>query len=387
MLNMNKNLVFAGGGHAHLTALKHLSYFIRSGYAVTLISPSIYHYYSGMGPGMLSGTYHPWEVRFHLQRMAERAGARFVLDEVDHFNPRERILFLKSGKKIGYDITSFNLGSEVPIETLGYSASGVVFPVKPLVNLLKVRQAILDAIRQGKTLRLAVIGGGPAGVEISANIRMLLNQNSGRGEVVLIGGKRLLAGGPERLHDIVHKAISGKGIEIIEGHHAEAIQQGSVILTNGQTIDFDIAVVAIGIHPSRVFKTSGVPVGNDGGMLVNAQLQSVAHPEIFGGGDCISLENQSLKKVGVYAVRQNPILLHNLLASINGGLMKIFKPQKDYLLILNIGNREGIFWKRNIVWRGRSAFLLKDYIDRRFMRTFQISGEMTERTEAVNEYP
>jgi NADH dehydrogenase FAD-containing subunit len=384
---MDKNLVFIGGGHAHLTALKHLTDFIRTGCAVTLISPSIYHYYSGMGPGMIAGTYHPWEVRFHLQRMAERAGARFVLEEVDHFNPRERILFLKSGKEIGYDIASFNLGSEVPIETLGPPAPGRIFPVKPLINLLKIRHAVLDGIRQGKTLRLAVIGGGPAGVEISANIRMLLDQNSGRGEVVLIGGKRLLAGGPERLHGIVYKSLSAKGIEIIEGHHAEVLQQGSIMLTNGQTIDFDIAVVAIGIQPSRVFKTSGVPVGNDGGMLVNAHLQSVAYPEIFGGGDCISLETQPLKKVGVYAVRQNPILLHNLLASINGGPMQDFKPQREYLLILNIGNGEGIFWKRNIVWRGRSAFLLKDYIDRRFMRTFQISGEKTERTESVNEYP
>jgi NADH dehydrogenase FAD-containing subunit len=384
---MDKELVFAGGGHAHLTALKHLSEFIRSGHAVTLISPSVYHYYSGMGPGMLAGTYHPWEVRFHLQRMAERAGARFILDEVVHFDPRERILFLRSGQQINYDIASFNLGSEVPIETLGLSISDGIFPVKPLVNLLKIRKTVLDGIRQGKTLKLAVIGGGPAGVEISANLRMLLDQKSSRGEITLIAGKRLLAGGPEKLHDMVHKSLSAKGIEIIEGHHAETVQQGSIMLTNRQIIDFDIAVVAIGILPSRVFKVSGVPVGGDGGMLVNSHLQSVAYPQIFGGGDCISLENQPLKKVGVYAVRQNPILLHNILAAIKGGPMKDFKPQREYLLILNIGNGEGIFWKKNMIWQGRSAFLLKDYIDRRFMGKFQISGEMAERSEVINEYP
>lgn len=384
---MGKHLVFAGGGHAHLTALKHLQDFIRSGHAVTLISPSIYHYYSGMGPGMLSGAYHPWEVRFNLRKMAENSGARFILDEVVHFDPHERIFFLKSGQQIGYDIASFNLGSEVPLETLGPSEPGRIFPVKPVVNLLKIRQAVLDGIRTGRTLRLVVIGGGPAGVEISANLRMLLDQNSGRGEIVLLGGKRLLAGGPEKLYDIVHKSLAEKGIVIIEARHAEAIHQGSIILTNGQTIDFDIAVVAIGIRPSPLFKISGVAVGSDDGMLVNGQLQSVAYPEIFGGGDCISFENQPLKKVGVYAVRQNPILLHNLLAAMDGGPMKDFKPQKEYLLIFNMGNGKGIFWKRNIVWKGRTAFLLKDYIDRRFMRTFQISGERTERREALNEYP
>jgi NADH dehydrogenase FAD-containing subunit len=107
----------------------------------------------------------------------------------------------------------------------------------------------------------------------------------------------------------------------------------------------------------------------------------VAYPDIFGGGDCISLEERSLAKVGVYAVRQNPILFHNLLAALEGGKMAVFKPQKDFLLIFNMGNGQGIFWKKNWVWENRFAFLLKDYIDRRFMRTFQVSGELGEKND------
>ncbi|MBS1127078.1 MAG: FAD-dependent pyridine nucleotide-disulfide oxidoreductase family protein [Nitrospirae bacterium] len=52
---MKKHLVFVGGGHAHLTALLHLKDYVDCGHRVTLISSSDYHYYSGMGPGMLSG--------------------------------------------------------------------------------------------------------------------------------------------------------------------------------------------------------------------------------------------------------------------------------------------------------------------------------------------
>jgi len=75
---MGKHLIFVGGGHAHLTALKNLSKFRELGHDVTLISPSPYHYYSGMGPGMLSGIYHPWEVRFHIKKLAEDRGATFI---------------------------------------------------------------------------------------------------------------------------------------------------------------------------------------------------------------------------------------------------------------------------------------------------------------------
>ncbi len=65
-------------GHAHLTSLKNLSHFKKLGHQVTLISSSPYHYYSGMGPGMLSGIYHPREVRFHVKKMTEDQGTAFI---------------------------------------------------------------------------------------------------------------------------------------------------------------------------------------------------------------------------------------------------------------------------------------------------------------------
>jgi hypothetical protein len=87
-----------------------------------------------------------------------------------------------------------------------------------------------------------------------------------------------------------------------------------------------------------------------------------------------------LARVGVYAVRQNPILHHNLMVALDGGAMKTFIPPRDYMLILNMGNGRGILSKSNWVWHGRLSFFLKDFIDKRFMRRFQISGELSEPT-------
>jgi NADH dehydrogenase FAD-containing subunit len=122
-----------------------------------------------------------------------------------------------------------------------------------------------------------------------------------------------------------------------------------------------------------------LPTGSDGGLLVNAYLQSVAHPEIFGGGDCISFEPQPLDKVGVYAVRQNPVLYANLLAALEDRTMQAFQPQDTYLLIYNLGNETGIFYRGKWVLKGRLIFWLKDTIDRKFTRKFQVSGETSEK--------
>ena len=48
-----------------------------------------------------------------------------------------------------------------------------------------------------------------------------------------------------------------------------------------------------------------------------------------------------------------------------------------------MGNGKGIFWKKNWIWEGRLNFLLKDYVDRKFMRTFQVSGELDEHSEDI----
>jgi NADH dehydrogenase FAD-containing subunit len=176
---------------------------------------------------------------------------------------------------------------------------------------------------------------------------------------------------------LTKSSLSRRNIEIIESDRAKHFEKGRVVLENGREIPADVIFLTWGIQPSRVFKNSDLPTGADGGLLVNAYLQSIKYPEIFGGGDCIGFQEKSLDKVGVYAVRQNPVLYHNLLAAVTGTEMRPFDPGGDYLLIFNLGNGKGILWKKKIIWMGRLSFYLKDTIDRRFMKRFQISGELT----------
>ena len=379
---MRKNLVLVGGGHAHLTVLLNLANYVQRGHRVTIIGPSPYHYYSGMGPGMLSGIYRPREVRFHVKKMVQDRGGTFLEDRVMRIDAGNRILFLQSEKQIPYDVVSFNTGSEVPLHLILSTKQENIIPVKPVINLLKARRLIVKNLVDRK-MNFIVIGGGPAGVEVAANLWRLTKENQKEFKITLIAGQRLLGGFPDRARTLTLRSFSRRGMEVIEGNHAKEIRKETVLLSDGKRLSFDFALIALGIKSSPLFKQSNLPTGEDGGLLVNSHLQSVAHPEIFGGGDCISLSGHPLAKVGVYAVRQNPILSHNLLAALEGGEMQIFTPQKDYMLIFNMGNGRGIFWRKKFIWNGRLAFLLKDYIDRKFMRKFQVSGEREEPDEII----
>jgi NADH dehydrogenase FAD-containing subunit len=368
--------VFVGGGHAHLTALLKLKDYIDCGHQVTLVSSSEYHYYSGMGPGMLSGTYQPREIRFHVKKLAEDRGASFLEDRVIRISPSEHKLFLNSGRAVTYDVVSFNTGSEV-VADVKHKTGENVFTVKPIINLLRAKQYILKNMGQ-RVLRVVIIGGGPAGVECAGNIWRLIQDNKGRAEIYFIAGTKLLKNLPERVCNRVRSSFQERDIRIIEGRHMKSLETNSIFFDDATEMSYDVALVATGVRPPSLFKDSGLATGKDGGMLVNSYLQSVDRPDIFGGGDCISLQGQPLAKVGVYAVRENPVLYRNLFAALEGGELITFTPQEKYLLIFNLGNGQGIFWRDQFILNGRPAFFLKDYIDRKFMRKFQVSGELME---------
>jgi NADH dehydrogenase FAD-containing subunit len=373
---MRKHMVFTGGGHVHLTALLRLRDYLRAGHRVTLIGPSPYHYYSGMGPGLLSGIYRPAEVRFHVKKMAEDRGAAFLEDRVVKVEPARRALILGSGEELRYDVVSFNTGSEVPADIVDPSADNV-FPVKPIENLLAARKKVLDA-PGGQSLRAIVVGGGTAGVEIAANLGRLGRESGKIGRITLVSRSKVLDDLPGKARALVRDALARLRIELIEEVGARSIGKGVVRLDNGVNLQGDMVFVAVGVKPSSLFADSGLPTGTDGGLLVNDSLQCVRYPDLFGGGDCITLDGTPLERVGVYAVRQNRLLHRNLLAFLEGRPLRRFDPGGVFLTILNMGDGSGIFRRKEFVWDGPFAFRLKDAIDRRFMRKFQVSGERRE---------
>lgn len=367
---MAKHLVFAGGGHAHLTALKNIRDFLQRGHQVSVVTPSPYQYYSGMGPGMLSGIYGPEEIRFDIKRMVERGGGNFIQEHVVRVDPEKRLLVLGSGETIAYDVVSFGTGSTIPVDHLVKEDSRRIFTVKPVANLVHARERILDLIRRTAP-RLLVVGGGPSALEISVNVWKLVRDHGGEAHISIMAGSRFLSRFPEKVRSLALESVTRRGIEVREENRVTGIQGKVATLEDGTEQPFEVAFLGTGIRPPDLFQDSGLPVGGDGGLLVNPYLQSVGYGEIFGGGDCICFQQRPLDKVGVYAVRQNPILHRNLLAAMEGGALQEFDPGGAYMLLFNMGDGTAIYHKKGRVFHGRIPFLLKDWIDRRFMRKFQ----------------
>ncbi|SMC96569.1 NADH dehydrogenase, FAD-containing subunit [Desulfocicer vacuolatum DSM 3385] len=367
---MEKTLILVGGGHAHMETLAHLEDFVQKGFKVIVVGPSTHHYYSGMGPGMLGKTYTPKEIRFATRHVVEKKGAIFIEDKGVRIDPDTRTLFLASGKSLSYDVISFNAGSYVPQESV-MGDDNDVYPVKPIEKLMEAQARIEELTRQ-KKIAIAIVGGGPSSAEIAGNVRQL-TRGSGFNtpDITIFAGNKFMGRFPEKVRQGVMTILQKRDIILNESGYVSQVKDKKVTLKSGETFSADFIFMALGVKPSTIFEQSGLPTGPDGGLLVNKYLQSTRYPEIFGGGDCIYFQDAPLDKVGVYAVRENPILLHNIMACLTGNPLKVFAPGGDYLLIFNLGDGLGVLKKRGIFLKGRLAFKLKDYIDRKFMKLFQ----------------
>ncbi|MCG6910265.1 MAG: FAD-dependent oxidoreductase [Deltaproteobacteria bacterium] len=367
---MEKHLVLVGGGHAHMVMLSNLHTFIDKGHTVTVIGPSDHHYYSGMGPGMLGRTYSPAEIRFATRQVVEKKGGTFILGKAVSVDPEKKAVTLESGECIPYDVVSFNAGSYVPRLNLAGTVRNV-YAVKPIERLMQAQEKILELVANRK-ITIGILGGGPSAAEIAGNLwQLTLNAGKNKPAIKIFAGKSFMARFPEKVRSKVAASLTRRGIEILTNGYAQAVENRRIILETGEEFSLDVIFLAMGVTPNAIFRHSNLATGPDGGLLVNEFLQSTEHADIFGGGDCIYFQKHPLDKVGVYAVRQNPVLYHNVMARLEGQELQPFNPGGGYLLIFNLGGGKGLLRKKWITVGGRMAFIIKDYIDRKFMRKFQ----------------
>ncbi len=83
------------------------------------------------------------------------------------------------------------------------------------------------------------------------------------------------------------------------------------------------------------------------------------------------MERVSLAKAGVYAVRQGPILWKNVGRYLQRLPLIDYKPQTNFLKLLNTGDGQAIGEYRGIAAQGKWCWRWKDRIDRRFMDKYQ----------------
>ena len=369
-------LVLVGGGHAHIQVLKRWAMTAVPGTRLTLVVDRPVAVYSGMVPGLLAGQYSREDLEIDVRPLALRAGARCLVTPVTGLDVAARRILLRDRPPITYDTVSFDVGSTVA----GLDRPGVrehAIATRPIGEFVRRIGEILAAAGDASTFRAIVVGAGAGGVEIAFALAARLGRDRGRHLDVLLleAGPRVLPGYAASAVRRVVAAATARGITIRCGASVERVVPDAVHLMGGERVPADAIVWVAGAAALPIFAGSGLETVGGGFAAIGPTLQCVGRDDVFAVGDCAAwTPGPALAKAGVYAVRQGPVLAHNLIARARGGPLRAYRPQRGFLSLLNLGDGRAIGTKWGLAAEGNLLFTLKDWIDRRFVRRFQVLG-------------
>ncbi|HVN85007.1 MAG TPA: selenide, water dikinase SelD [Candidatus Binatia bacterium] len=363
-----QRLVLVGGGHAHVHVLKDFAMRPVPGLGVTLVSPRAYSTYSGMVPGVIAGQYRMRDAQIDVQALTARAGGTFVADSVVRVDAQQRRVHLCDRPPIFYDWLSLDIGAR-PSGTNCIAAGAPVAVLKPIEVAAEQIGEALDLAASSQSLRVVVVGAGAGGCEIAFAIAARIGE--GGHVTVCDAADRPVATRNGRASRAVLRAFAAQGIEFVGEVTVVYADRFGVRLRDGRTLPATLVVWATGAAGPDLLARSGLPVDERGFVCVGDDLRCAEFPEIFAAGDCaVMASHPELPKAGVYAVRQGPVLSANLRAAATGGRLRRFRPQRQLLALLNTGGGRAILSRGSIAVGGRSAWRLKDFIDRRFVGSY-----------------
>ena len=351
------DILLLGAGHAHVEVLRRFAMKPEPGVRLTLVGREPRTPYSGMLPGLIRGDYTVDEAHIDLAPLAAAAGARLILAEATSIDLVARSIGLTGRPDIPFDLLSIDVGGNPAMP------EGGGIPVKPIGRFLDQLHALENTLPAGS--RVAVIGGGAGGVELAL---ALAHRFRGQPKVVLVcATPEPLASAPPRARRVARAALVDAGVELASGVTAGALAGGKLPLSDGTALDADAALWATGVVGPAFLLESGLICDPSGCVLVDNTLRSVSHDFVFAAGDCAALGRP---KSGVWAVRAGVPLAKNLRLAARRKPPKPWRPQKDALVILGLGAGRAVAWRNGITVSGHTAWRLKDWIDRRWMRMY-----------------
>jgi selenide,water dikinase len=360
------DILLIGGGHAHALVLRKWGMAPQAGARITVVNPGPVAPYTGMLPGHIAGHYTRAEMMIDLVRLGRFAGARVVMGRAVGIDRAAQAVVLDCGRRLRYDVASIDIGIASNLPNLaGFDDHALA--AKPLGGYAAGWYDFLA--RAPQSPHLVIIGAGVGGAELAMASAYRLAQSGRSANITLLErGDTALPLLGQGARNAILAALARLDVTVLTSAEPAQIAADAVTLADGRRLPSDFTLSVAGAQPQGWLVDTGLDL-HKGFVTVAPTLQS-SDPLIFAVGDCAHMAHAPRPKAGVFAVRQAPILLHNLRASLSGAALRPYHPQRDYLKLISLGEKRAVADKLGLRLEGGPLWQWKDRIDRAFMAKF-----------------
>ncbi len=245
--------------------------------AITVISDEKHHTYSRpLISYLLYGKTDEERMKYRPDSFYKDNNVTAILGKkAEKIDTENRKVILDDGKQVDYDKLLVATGSRPFIPPMqGLDTVEKKFTFMTLDDALALDKAI------DKKSRVLIVGAGLIGLKCAEGILSKIKSLT----VIDLADRILPSILDETGSELVQKSIEEKGVKFMLGTSAKEFKGNKAVLTNGETVEFDVLVIAVGVRPNTEL------VANAGGKVVKGIVTDsfcrTTLPGIYAAGDC-----------------------------------------------------------------------------------------------------
>ena len=375
-------VVIVGAGFGGLTTAIELGKLVGDDpeFEVTLLDRVNFHLFTPMLYQVATGLVEPGHIAYPVRNISREYGFTFREVNVTGVDLAGKRVMADDGE-FSYDALVLAVGS-----TTNYFGNASIqehaASLKTLRDAVHIRNRVIDAFERADVeadsearralLTFVVVGGGATGVELMGSLRTLIHKGLLRSyptidpsEVRLIlceGSPRVLNGFDPWMSERAARELRRMGVDVREGARVTQVSPEGIQLKDGGFVPARTVVWAAGVRPSPLTDSLDVPKGKDGRIVVDAQLRSTGRPEVYAIGDCawFPVEDEGGRPAppnAQTAVREAPIVAHNIVASVRGEPLRPYHYANEGNLVA-LGQGSGVAFVKGVRVDGMKAWML-----------------------------
>ena len=368
--NEQRRVVVVGGG---LGGLKLVSSLRDTDFQAVLVDKNNYNQFPPLIYQVASAGLEPSNISFPFRRLFQGwKNFFFRMAEVQHIDTEEKAIKTSIGT-IHYDDLVLAAGATTNFfGNKNIEASAL--PMKSVSESMRLRNTILQNLERAETednearkqalMNIAIVGGGPSGVEIAGVLAEMKQTILPRDypdldtscmHIYLINATpRLLGAMSERSSREAEKALKELGVEVMTNCMVTDYVDKELVLKDGQRISAETVIWVSGIKANNI---DGIPtesIGHAGRILVDRFNRVKGLKDVYAIGDQCIVEGDEAYPYGhpqlaQVAIQQARTLAKNLIRQEKGETEQPFSYH-------NLGTMATIGRKKAVVEIGKLKF-------------------------------
>ena len=368
--NEQRRVVVVGGG---LGGLKLVSSLRDTDFQVVLVDKNNYNQFPPLIYQVASAGLEPSNISFPFRRLFQGwKNFFFRMAEVQHIDTEEKAIKTSIGT-IHYDDLVLAAGATTNFfGNKNIEASAL--PMKSVSESMRLRNTILQNLERAETednearkqalMNIAIVGGGPSGVEIAGVLAEMKQTILPRDypdldtscmHIYLINATpRLLGAMSERSSREAERALKELGVEVMTNCMVTDYVDKELVLKDGQRISAETVIWVSGIKANNIDGIPAESIGHAGRILVDRFNQVKGLKDVYAIGDQCIVEGDEAYPYGhpqlaQVAIQQAKTLAKNLIRQEKGETEQPFSYH-------NLGTMATIGRKKAVVEIGKLKF-------------------------------